>query len=156
MDAAALDTAVDRRHYISVSNQVYAGPGFPRFTNNLFMAFPVQNNHRQIGNFTSHRICHIFKIFSNRGTDINPPLRTRTHADFLHIHVRSMKQTPFRSDSKNSNSTIFSFCYKVCSFYRIHRNIHFFPTLSYMFTNVQHGGFINLTLANDHGTGNRR
>jgi len=37
--------------------KIYAGPGFPRFTNNLFMAFPVQNNHRQIGNFTSHRIC---------------------------------------------------------------------------------------------------
>ena|GEM_PF-5659912 len=155
VNATPLDAAVNGWNYVSISNKADTSTCCPGFTNNVFVSFTIKNNYCKVGNFSIHRVCYILQVFCNRCIDIDTSFCPGSYTDFLHIHIRSMKQTSLRCNSKNRNSPILALCYKIGSFHWIHGNIHFFSASTYMFTNIKHRCFIDFTFPNDYGAGNR-
>ena len=155
MNAASLNTAVYRRNYITISDQTDSCACFSGFSDNAFMTFPVKNNNCQVRNLSVHCISNVLQIFCYGSIDVDTAFCSWSDADFLHIHIRSMKLTSFRSNSQYCNGSILSFGNQIRSFYRIDSNINFFSACTYMFPDIKHRGFINFAFPDNNSTGNR-
>src|SRR5690606_33479904 len=140
------------RHKVSVSDQPYAGSGFPDFGYFLDVPGTIENNDHKFFNTSSERFCNNLKVVPDRGVQIDPFTRmiifitdnVRTYNYLVHINIRTMEDTSPLSHSHHRNRARTSVCSKVCALKRVDCDVNLKISFSCpdLFPDIKHRSFV--------------
>ena len=152
MHAGTFNTCVDNRVNIAVGNEMDACTCAADLVHQIIMAFAVQQYNSQVAYFSVKGFGNALQVFAYRCVDVDAAFGTRANGNFIHIHIGSVKQASFGSNSNYGDSARLAFGNKVRAFNRVNRNINFRAARTDMLADVQHRRFVHFAFTDYNRT----